>query len=364
MIAMKSINLLIAYSMKFIFLSFIFLTCIEGKLNSQQISSSFELAGTINVDTGRIELLPEGDISYYPSGIKQLTARIKNGHFAFAGTILYPYGLRLILRSSGNYISNYFYLEPGRQKIVCNADSIRETPQIINHTMTEYRTNYLPAVAAIKQKFDVYETLNDELKAMLFHYAKKRPYSYVALWEIVRQLHSGYDPLLDSAFMELSLEIKKSITGKALSGKLYAARVLQIGLIFPRLELLDTNNRNVVIPGKNSSKYILVDFWFSHCMPCLQQVPKYKEIYQQYSQKGFEIIAISIDNKKNIPAWKNVIREKNMNWIHYLDMDGKLSASLSIDQFPTNFLVDNSWKIISKNIEPDQLNSFLKEKSQ
>jgi hypothetical protein len=49
-----------------------------------------------------------------------------------------------------------------------------------------------------------------------------------------------------------------------------------------------------------------------------------------------------------------------MNWIQYLDQDGKLSTNLSIDQFPTNFLLDNSWKIISKNIEPDQLDLFLK----
>jgi len=96
----------------------------------------------------------------------------------------------------------------------------------------------------------------------------------------------------------------------------------------------------------------------------LKQIPKYKEIYQQYRQKGFEIIAISTDFKKNIPEWKKVIHEKNMNWIQYLDQGGKLSANLSIDQFPTNFLLDNSWKIISKDIEPDQLDLFLKGKLQ
>jgi hypothetical protein len=42
-----------------------------------------------------------------------------------------------------------------------------------------------------------------------------------------------------------------------------------------------------------------------------------------------------------------------------LDMNDKETENLGINAFPTNFLLDESGKIIKRDIEPDQLKVFL-----
>lgn len=57
------------------------------------------------------------------------------------------------------------------------------------------------------------------------------------------------------------------------------------------------------IPDKNGQivkmeefrgKYVLLDFWASWCIPCLDEFPYMKELYKKYSREDFEIVAISI----------------------------------------------------------------------
>ncbi len=86
---------------------------------------------------------------------------------------------------------------------------------------------------------------------------------------------------------------------------------------------------------------------------------KLKTIYQKYRFKGFEIIGISTDEKKNKADWKKAIIRYNLSWKHFWDVNGFWAQKLSINSFPTNFLLDNTGKIIAKNIEPTELEKLL-----
>lgn len=59
-------------------------------------------------------------------------------------------------------------------------------------------------------------------------------------------------------------------------------------------------------------KYVLLDFWASWCIPCLDEFPHMKELYNRYSRDHFEIVAISIE--EDSLRWRQAIQRFDNPW--------------------------------------------------
>jgi thiol-disulfide isomerase/thioredoxin len=202
-----------------------------------------------------------------------------------------------------------------------------------------------------------------QAKQKILHtYISKHPDSYVALWDMV--IDYIYNPrvrndLNRKSILEntqlFSAKIKKTKTYTALVNLMQQELELNTAETFPNIPLNETDSLYPIV-AKN--KFTLVDFWFSGCHPCLAQFPLYKNFYETYKQNGFEIIGISCDRKSNEAEWKKI--SGNFNWQQYLDTNGVITNKLYIEKFPTSFLLDNTGKIIRKDISPADLEAFLK----
>lgn len=73
----------------------------------------------------------------------------------------------------------------------------------------------------------------------------------------------------------------------------------------------DTDNAEAIV--LDSTKYNLVVFSASWCVPCIEEIPLLKRIYNDLSDK-LDITYVSIDDSKNIEAWRQLMREKNIPW--------------------------------------------------
>lgn len=108
--------------------------------------------------------------------------------------------------------------------------------------------------------------------------------------------------------------------------------------------------------------YILIDFWASWCDQCREGNAELKEIYEQYHDSGFEIVAVSLDTDHR--AWTNAIKEDRLKWLHVSDLQGwgnEVGVLYGVRAIPYTVLVDQSGTIIAKNIRGAGLERKLEE---
>ena len=84
-------------------------------------------------------------------------------------------------------------------------------------------------------------------------------------------------------------------------------------------------------------------------------------IYNDYKAKGFEIVAISIDQE--VDQWKKFVADKQFPWINMqikAEYDNPIIIKYNVDETPKMFLVDKNLKIVSRPSSAEQLRLKLK----
>lgn len=107
---------------------------------------------------------------------------------------------------------------------------------------------------------------------------------------------------------------------------------------------------------KKENKIILIYFWASWCSHCQSELPEMLKLYEKYKSNGFQIYAVSLDDKKD--EWLNVVTNLKLNWVNVSDLkkfESEAAKNYFVFGTPANFLIDQEGKIISKNSSVEQL---------
>ena len=140
-----------------------------------------------------------------------------------------------------------------------------------------------------------------------------------------------------------------------------SAKTTFIGQQFTDLEMADPDGRmHKISDFVGEGKWVLVDFWASWCGPCLAEMPNVLEAYNKYHDKGFEVLGISFDQKKE--AWVKAIEQIKMPWMQLSDLKGWQCAAApiyKIDAIPDNILIDPQGKIIDRALRGKALHRRL-----
>ena len=203
------------------------------------------------------------------------------------------------------------------------------------------------------------DSLNEEMlqkvnKTFLLNHSNS-PVAVYALKQI-----AGYD--IDADKMQplynvLSPGVKKLGEAVKFAEQLEIAQKTGVGKVAPEFSQTDTSGQLVSLSSFRG-KYVLVDFWASWCGPCRAENPNVVAVFNQYKDKGFTVLGVSLDREGQRERWMKAIYDDKLAWTQVSDLkfwNNAVAQQYGIKAIPFNLLIDPNGVIVAKNIRGEEL---------
>lgn len=181
-------------------------------------------------------------------------------------------------------------------------------------------------------------------------FIKSNPDFHLGTFYITFLMFNQSKQLTEELFNALSESAKNNRWGKSIGVYLEKSMDLKVGDNAIDFTLSNIQGNQIALSSFRG-KYLLLEFWASWCGPCRQENPNLLKNYRKYSPKGFEILGVTLDERKDV--WESTIKADSLIWTTVSDLRGNMGEvplTYKANYIPKNFLVDREGKIIGIDI--------------
>lgn len=346
---------------------------------------------TIKGSIGKLNAPAQAYLSYRDANGNVLdSVVIKKGRFEFKGSTASPVMATLSIAHQGEGMQRNMdaftcYIDHGSIQVTAK-DSVKNA-QIKNSSINDAYRGYRQLLApqeAVMKSLDARwanataeekkgSVLRDSLMAVAApvmeekkkrqqEYIRQHPDSYFSLMALRDVAGNPIDyNSISPVFNGLTAAVKNTRTGIDFAKRLNIAKATSVGAPAPDFTQNDMSGQPVSLSGLKG-RYVLIDFWASWCGPCRGENPNVVKAYQQYKDKGFTILGVSLDQNKE--AWLKAIDADKLTWTHVSDLkywNNAVAQQYGIRSISANFLLDKDGKIIARDLRGEALEKKLAE---
>lgn len=114
----------------------------------------------------------------------------------------------------------------------------------------------------------------------------------------------------------------------------------------PDFVLPTLDGENFQLSENLGSGPVLINFWATWCLPCLSEMKQLKKIYQQYEDRGLQILSISIDDTRTVGSVRKMVRSRRFPFTILLDTNSEVFKMYQGTNPPLSLLIDNAGNIV------------------
>ncbi|MGM0636270.1 MAG: redoxin domain-containing protein [Bacteroidota bacterium] len=166
-----------------------------------------------------------------------------------------------------------------------------------------------------------------------------------------------------SFFKEIDPALKDYTLGKSFQQKIAQMNATDIGAKAPEFSGPTPDGDELALKDA-MGKLTLIDFWASWCKPCRVENPNIVSIYNDYKDKGFSVIGVSLDKPNQAAKWKNAIESDELDWHHVSNLKfwrDPIAVKYGVKSIPKAFLIDEEGVIVAKDLRGNQLREKVAE---
>jgi cytochrome c biogenesis protein CcmG/thiol:disulfide interchange protein DsbE len=123
----------------------------------------------------------------------------------------------------------------------------------------------------------------------------------------------------------------------------------EVGHFAPDFALKNLTGKTVRLSDFRGKKVVLINFWATWCPPCRLEMPTMQQIYSDYKDRGFEILAINIEPDATDEI-RQFMKELRLTFPVLLDSDMKVTRQYRLFGLPISILIDRHGIIRSKDV--------------
>ena len=114
---------------------------------------------------------------------------------------------------------------------------------------------------------------------------------------------------------------------------------LTVGKLAPSYEIKPIEG-NPITPATTKGRILILHLWATWCEQCRKEMPEIEAFYQRHHDQGLDVVAVSLDDKSDKDAVKQVM--KSFSFPAAMESDSDLHRFGRIWRVPVTFIIDQN----------------------
>jgi peroxiredoxin len=121
--------------------------------------------------------------------------------------------------------------------------------------------------------------------------------------------------------------------------KLEPRKGCRVGDLAHDFSLEDLDGRTHSLEALRGKRVVQVVFWATWCIPCVEEIPRLREVYERHRDDGLELLGVAVPLSQTREGVREFAEEFHINYPILWDAEGTMMDRYGVESLPQTFLI-------------------------